>query len=399
MAQTTLFQDFSVSYSYSVHFTESAFQPSNTLLSELVGSRSSSNRGFTSKIAFVIEEAITQLHPTLVASIEEYCRVLLPNSLSKRGIMALPGGEYCKNSPAILERLYDFLHRSQICRHSYVVVIGGGALIDAVGYAAATTHRGVRLIRMPTTVLAQNDAGIGVKNSVNAFGKKNFIGSFAPAYAIVNDAVFLRSLPMRDWMAGTAEAIKVALIKDATFFEFLEQSSAHLLSRHMPVMQTLIHRCAQLHLDHITKGGDPFELGSSRPLDFGHWSAHKLEALAEHTIRHGEAVAIGIELDAAYSLLSGQLGELDFARITTLFDVLGFSVWRDHLMLLLQDEHLSTALNDFQEHLGGELHITLLSAIGTAVDVHSIDLGRMRDAIKLVTSLPRSPARCEILAA
>ncbi len=399
MAQTTLLQDFSVSYSYSVHFTESAFQPSNTLLSELVGSRSPSNRGFTSKIAFVIEEAITQLHPTLVASIEEYCRILLPNSLSQSGIVALPGGEYCKNTPAILERLYDFLHREQICRHSYVVVIGGGALIDAVGYAAATTHRGVRLIRMPTTVLAQNDAGIGVKNSVNAFGKKNFIGSFAPAYAIVNDAAFLRSLPMRDWMAGTAEAIKVALIKDATFFEFLEQSSAHLLSRHMSVMQTLIYRCAQLHLDHITKGGDPFELGSSRPLDFGHWSAHKLEALAGHTIRHGEAVAIGIELDAAYSLLNGQLHERDFARITTLFDILGFSVWRDHLTLLLQDEHLATALHEFQEHLGGELHITLLSAIGTAVDVHSIDLGRMRDAIRLVTSLPRSSARSEIRAA
>jgi 3-dehydroquinate synthase len=252
---------------------------------------------------------------------------------------------------------------------------------------------------MPTTVLAQNDAGIGVKNSVNAFGKKNFIGTFAPAYAIINDAEFLKSLPMRDWMAGTAEAIKVALIKDAAFFESLEQSVASLLSRDMSAMQSLIHRCAQLHLDHITKGGDPFELGSSRPLDFGHWSAHKIEALAGHTIRHGEAVAIGIELDAAYSFLNGYLDEGALFRITSLFDALGFSKWRDHLNLLLENGRLSAALREFQEHLGGELHITLLSAIGRAVDVHSIDHDKMLGAIELIMSLSRSVARSEVAAA
>jgi 3-dehydroquinate synthase len=393
MVTTTLLQEFNVSYSYSVHFTEGTFALSNALLRDLVRMGRGNKPGFQSKIAFVVEETIARMHPTLRGNIEEYCHSLLPSALSTHGIIEIPGGEYCKNTPAILQRLYDFLHAEQICRHSYVVAIGGGAFLDAVGYAAATTHRGLRLIRMPTTVLAQNDAGIGVKNSVNAFGKKNFIGTFAPAYAIINDSSFLPSLPERDWIAGTAEAVKVALIRDAHLFDFLEQNANHLLSRDMPVMQELIQRCAQLHMDHITKGGDPFELGSSRPLDFGHWSAHKIEALAHHVIRHGEAVAIGIELDAAYSYLSGYLREDDFRRITSLFDTLGFSEWREHLTLLMPNGYLSTALNEFKEHLGGVLHITLLSSIGKAIDVHVIDEEKMLEAIDLVTSLPRSRMR------
>ena len=115
------------------------------------------------------------------------------------------------------------IHEYGIDRHAYVLAVGGGALLDMVGYAAATAHRGVRLVRVPTTVLSQNDSGIGVKNSVNAFGKKNFLGTFAPPFAVFNDFTFLTTLSDRDWRAGISEAIKVALLKDATFFAFLEE--------------------------------------------------------------------------------------------------------------------------------------------------------------------------------
>ena len=93
-----------------------------------------------------------------------------------------------------------------------MVAIGGGAVLDAVGYAAATAHRGVRLIRVPTTVLSQDDSAVGVKNGINAFGKKNFVGSFAPPHAVLNDFDLLRTLQDRDWRAGISEAVKVALL-------------------------------------------------------------------------------------------------------------------------------------------------------------------------------------------
>src|SRR5204862_2038620 len=127
----------------------------------------------------------------------------------------VPGGERAKQSPALIAALHADLQRLGIDRQSFVVAIGGGALLDAVGYAAATAHRGVRLIRVPTTVLAQADSGVGVKNGINAFGKKNFLGTFAPPAAVINDSTFLVTLSDREWRSGLAEAIKVALLKDS----------------------------------------------------------------------------------------------------------------------------------------------------------------------------------------
>src|SRR5690606_2130347 len=166
------------------------------------------------------------------------------------------------------------INDNRICRHSFVIAIGGGAVIDMVGYAAAIAHRGVKLIRIPTTVLSQNDSAVGVKNSINIFGKKNFLGTFAPPYAIINDHFFLTTLEQRDWISGIAEAIKVALIKDDVFFADIEKNCEKLRDREMEAMQYLIYRCAEMHMQHIAKGGEPFESGSSRQLEFGHWAAH-----------------------------------------------------------------------------------------------------------------------------
>ena len=137
----------------------------------------------------------------------------------------------------------------------------------------------MKLIRIPTTVLAQNDAAVGVKNGINAFGKKNFIGSFALPIAIINDTQLLTSLEQRDWVAGIAEAVKVSLLQDADFFHWIVANAQALAGRSEEEMNELIYRCALLHTNHISQGGDPFESGSSRPLDFGHWSAHKMEQL------------------------------------------------------------------------------------------------------------------------
>src|SRR5438477_5699906 len=113
-------------------------------------------------------------------------------------------------------------------------------------------HRGVRLFRIPTTVLSQDDSAIGVKNGINAFEKKNYLGTFAVPFAVINDSRFLPTLSDRDWRAGISEAVKVALIRDANFFDFIETHADRLRERDLPIMQQLVRRSAELHYAHIT---------------------------------------------------------------------------------------------------------------------------------------------------
>ena len=291
--------------------------------------------------------------------------------------VVVPGGEACKQDGAAVEALHRAALRHRLCRQSLLIAIGGGAVLDAVGFAAATAHRGVRLVRMPSTVLAQNDAGIGVKNAVNRFGRKNFVGSFAPPFGVVNDLALLDTLPARERIAGIAEAVKVALIRDAAFFEALHTDRLRLAALEPESTEQMIVRCAELHLEHIRSAGDPFELGSARPLDFGHWSAHALEELSDAAIRHGEAVAIGVALDSLYAARTGLLDELSCRRIVATLEDIGFTLAHPALARL----DVEAALAAFREHLGGRLSITLIEGIGRSVDVHEIDVPQMRACI------------------
>lgn len=248
-----------------------------------------------------------------------------------------------------------------------------------MGYAAAVSHRGIRHIRIPTTVLSQNDSGVGVKNGINYKAKKNFLGTFVPPVAVFNDFVFLTTLIDADWRSGLSEAVKVALIKDKDFYAWLQKHAEALAGRDMESMKYLIKRCAKLHLDHIA-GGDPFEMGSSRPLDFGHWSAHKLEQLSNFTIRHGEAVALGIALDSTYSFISGRISEEDARSIKHLLQSLGFPL--THPLMEIKDDNspILKGLNEFREHLGGKLTIMLLDAIGKGEEVNHLDITLLQKA-------------------
>jgi 3-dehydroquinate synthase len=297
--------------------------------------------------------------------------------------MVLDGGEQSKNSSGAIDAVLKGINENAICRHSFVIAIGGGALIDMAGYAAAIAHRGVKLIRIPTTVLSQNDAAVGVKNSVNIFDKKNFLGTFAPPFAIINDSDFLKTLEQRDWIAGVAEAIKVALIKDREFFEYIAEHAVDLKKRDMEVMHYVIYKCAEMHMHHISQGGDPFESGSSRPLDFGHWAAHKMEYMTNYSLRHGEAVAKGIALDLTYAHLVGLITERDLQHILEVMLAIGFDLSLP-LNSNAETEELLRGIEEFREHLGGQLTITLISGIGKKYDVHTIDTTLMSQAITIL---------------
>ena len=372
-------QNFTVSYQYKLHFTKSLFDGENMLFKDIIKEYKEKEQV---KLLFIIDDGVAHAHPTLLKNINLYCQKHNTH-INHTETLVVQGGEESKNDGSSVTRVLKAINDNAICRHSFVVIIGGGAVIDMAGYAATIAHRGVKLIRIPTTVLSQNDSAVGVKNGINAFGKKNFIGTFAPPYAIINDSDFLKTLEQRDWIAGISEALKVSLIMDADFFHYIEKHTLEIKERDVEVMRYIIHRCAEIHMQHIGQGGDPFESGSSRPLDFGHWAAHKLEQMTRYRLRHGEAVAKGIALDVGYAHLIGLIDGETMDRIVEVFENIGF----DLNISIETDEKLNQLLEgiqEFREHLGGRLTITLISGIGIKHDVHEIDLNSMKKAVKML---------------
>lgn len=361
-------QSFTVQFQYKVYFTSHLFDNANPLFRCFL--KENEQEGVIKKILFVVDKEVIRFHPLLKEQIVDYVSALSSYKLAT--IIAISGGEEAKNNEECFFKVINAVNRFGIDRHSFVVGIGGGSVLDMTGYASAIAHRGVKHIRIPTTVLSQNDSGVGVKNGINYLGKKNFLGTFAPPVAVFNDFHFLTTLSERDWRSGIAEAIKVALIKDADFFRWLEENAAVMLAGDRDAMQYQIRRCAELHLQHIANG-DPFEMHSARPLDFGHWCAHKIEQLSNFTIRHGEAVAMGIALDCTYSYLTGRLDEATLKRILQLLQELGFKLIHPLLKIDTTQNLLFQGLTEFQEHLGGRLSITLLKAIGEGEEVHEMD--------------------------
>ncbi|MEJ2174034.1 MAG: 3-dehydroquinate synthase [bacterium] len=377
---TTHWQRFAVPYEFPVVFTEGLFDPDNPVLRDALCRLEPDKRH---RVIVFVDDGLTTAHPDLLDVIAAYARRHADAIDLVREPVAVPGGEKIKSVLHFVESMQQTLFELHFDRHSFVIAVGGGAVLDAVGLVAATTHRGVRHIRIPTTVLSQNDSGVGVKNGVNLHGVKNFVGTFAPPFAVLNDLDFVAALPDRDKIAGMAEAVKVALIRDAEFFCWIERSSDDLATFERAAMAKMIRRCAELHMRQISQGGDPFESGSARPLDYGHWSAHKLESLTRNHVRHGEAVAIGMALDARYAVLAGLLAQGEEQRICALLEYLGFELW--HPALVKQGASgelvILEGLSEFREHLGGELTITLLSDIGIGVEVHEIDQELMRQAL------------------
>ena len=376
---THLQQSFAVRFSYTTFFSEHLFDLTNPTFADFFGQPTANESA--KKLFFVLDGGVVDAQPELPAAIRQYVAQMAASVTLVPSLLTVPGGEVAKNDPALVEQIVAAVDQYGIDRHSYIVAIGGGSVLDLVGYAAAISHRGIRHIRIPTTVLSQNDSGVGVKNGVNYRGKKNFLGTFAPPVAVFNDSTFLTTLDDRDWRAGIAEAVKVALIKDRPFFEWIVANASALAARDMPTMQYLIHRCAEMHLQHIAgrsegrtpaDAGDPFEQGSSRPLDFGHWSAHKLEQLTNFSIRHGEAVAIGIAMDTLYSNQLGWLSDHDTERVLTTLRTLGFSLY-EPMLSENNSEGVLRGLTEFREHLGGRLTIMLLDALGHGVEVHDMD--------------------------
>lgn len=377
-ADTTRYDiDFSVPQVHRLRFTNDCFGDDFSILAELLQSSSPA----PSRVQVWIDQGLVDWDGSLPQRIAARL-TQTPGIELVDAVQMLPGGEAVKNDPAYVDQLLQAFNRSELDRRSYVIVVGGGAVLDTVGYAAAVAHRGIRLIRLPTTTLGQADSGVGVKNAVNWFGKKNWKGTFATPWGVINDQELLKGLSDRDFCCGFSEAVKVALLKDRRFFDDLSDFAPQIAARTEPYAQQAIRQAVLLHVHHITHGGDPFESRQARPLDFGHWSAHKLEAITQYGLRHGEAVAIGVAVDVAYSHLRHGLPLSVVKQTLTILQHLRLPVWD----AALDEDVIFDGLEEFRQHLGGELTITLVERVGRPIDVHTIDRGAMREAMALVSA-------------
>jgi 3-dehydroquinate synthase len=355
-----------VTFKHRVVFTRDAFSPGNPVLSEILV------EGGGRRAMIFLEETVAGFWPDLLDEIQAYFAILEVDFL---GTTVFPGGESAKADDNLVKQVWAAIDSAHLDRHSYALVIGGGAFLDAVGYATCTAHRGVRLIRFPTTTLSQDDSGVGVKCAINSFGKKNWLGSFSVPFAVINDFKFLHSQEEETRRAGLIEAVKVALVRDREFFGWIEENLADLAALVPEVLEACVEKSALLHARHIATGGDPFENGSSRPLDFGHWAAHKLEAMTHYQLSHAPAVAVGLALDTLYSARAGLLKFHVAEQVLRVLDTLQLAAYHPALDWLDErgQRRVFGGLDEFREHLGGELTVLLLEDLGQGVDVHALD--------------------------
>ena len=381
----SIVKEFKVSYKHRVLFTEGIFDVGNPLLATTVQEVCNNER---TKVFIVIDASLLEAIPALKSQIDEYF-TQHEATLQLTACWSLPGGEQLKNHADYLQNLYIEIDKHGLCRHSCILAIGGGALLDMVGYAAATVHRGIRHIRLPSTSLSQGDGGCGIKNSVNFAAKKNFLGTFTPTDAVLNDLSFLHALPQARLLDGYIEAVKVALIKDADFFETIERQVDALVTRDPKAIAQVVQTSARHHALHIALNGDPFELTSSRPLDFGHWAAHELEVVSGFALSHGQAVAIGIALDSLYSQQKGFLSQANLERILKLISDLGFECYHEMLTKRTSDGTylVLRGLEEFRKHLGGRLTIPLLRDIAEQFEVNEMDLDMLADCIEQLKNI------------
>ena len=351
-----------------IRFTKNSFETSNSTLKDVLETNGHA------KVLVFLEKSVAEVFPQLENSIKEY--FISAAGFECTSIRVLVGAEECKRNEKVLRAAWDAVEEDKIDRHSYVFAIGGGAFLDVIGFATATAHRGCRLVRFPTTTLSQDDSGVGVKNGINAYGKKNWIGSFSVPYAVINDFAFLYTQSEHVCRSGLVEAIKVALVRDVSFYHWLEDNAGLLRKLRPAILEEAVERSAMLHAQHIAEGGDPFEFGSSRPLDYGHWAAHKLEQLTHFELSHADAVAIGLALDTVYSWRIGWLTQEQAERVVSLLVQLDMPIW--HEGFELRDSHnvrrVFAGIEEFREHLGGELTVMMLKDLGQGADVHELDV-------------------------
>jgi len=297
-------------------------------------------------------------------------------------------GEQAKSWGA-LERVFDALLGARVGRDGVIVALGGGVVGDLAGFAAAVYQRGIPLIQVPTTLLAQVDSSVGGKTAINHARGKNMIGAFHQPAAVIADVGALATLPEREVRAGAAEVIKHGFALDAALVEWLEANLEALLAREPEALTHAVRRSCELKAAVVA--ADERESGQRAVLNLGHTFGHAIEAGAGYGAwLHGEAVAAGMVMAAELSVRAGLLPATDAARLRALLQRAGLPVVGP---ALATERYLELMAGD-KKAAGGRVRFVLLEAVGRAVVRGDLDERLVRAAISAGTSgAPAAAAR------
>jgi 3-dehydroquinate synthase len=287
----------------------------------------------------------------------------------------VPDGERYKQMPTVA-RVYEALIKSNADRGSTLVTFGGGVIGDLAGFAAATYLRGIALVHVPTTLLAQVDAAIGGKVGVNHALGKNLIGAFYQPLTVVVDPSVLGTLPRREFRAGLYEVIKYGMTSSPTLFERVARDHKAIFARLPDVLTTVIAESCRIKASVVV--ADEKESGLRRILNFGHTAGHALEAVTRYRrFRHGEAVGYGMLVAAELAVARGALAEADRQALTHVIASLGpLPPIGDISMAEVLD-----AMKHDKKMVDGRLHFVLPTAIGTTAIVDDVTEKEMRKAL------------------
>lgn len=334
--------------SYSVRHTgRSVFDPNERTLAELVG---------TEPILFVADATVAQIYGKQWHDYAAQC------GLNVVGELVLPISEALKVWDQV-DGMCSYAARSGLPRNGLIVAIGGGVILDAAGLAAAVFRRGVRYVRIATTLIGMIDVAVGIKQAVNAHGQKNLIGAFYPPLASINDYSFLQTLPADELASGMAEIVKMALIRDAALFEVIQKQGRELIfsrfSSPIGIGRKILLRSERLMMQELAP--NLFEEEHARLVDFGHTFSPVIEVCSGYQITHGQAVAIDMLLSISIAV-ARRIADADlFARLFVLLRKFGLPITSQSLP---DGVTLFGAVNEAKRHRGGSLNLVTIQSPG-----------------------------------
>jgi 3-dehydroquinate synthase len=263
---------------------------------------------------------VAVVHPRALRETGEAVRADLASQGLVAVVVEVPDGEEAKSS-AVLAFCWQVLGQAGFTRTDAVVGVGGGAVTDLAGFAAATWLRGVRVVQVPTTLLAMVDAAVGGKTGINTAEGKNLVGAFHPPAGVLCDLATLETLPRHDVVAGLAEVVKCGLIADPRILELVEGSVEAASDPGSPVLRELVERAVRVKADVVTR--DLRESSLREVLNYGHTLGHAVELVERYQWRHGAAVSVGMVYAAELGRLAGRTPEALVDRTRSVLRALG----------------------------------------------------------------------------
>lgn len=335
-------------HDYSIHVVSdeaSALQA----LGEMIGNR---------RVAVVTDEIVDEIHAERITA-------WLAGSGIRIQKTVIPAGEQSKSLPTAI-RVLDWLAHRDIRRRDVLLAIGGGVVIDTVGWVASAYMRGIPYINAPTTLIGQADAAIGGKVGVDHGIAKNLIGAFYAPRAVVSCVGWLTTLDSRQVRSGLAEVIKLAVICSPELFDFIAEKLPWLLAIDVPSMRKLVHAASAIKCALVER--DPYEIDLRRTLNFGHTVGHALETVTGYgPVLHGEAVGYGMAVAIRIAVARGVLEPQVATRVTGLLRAVGLPVTPEEIPASFAADEVIAALAKIRQVRDGSLRFVLPAAIGTTL--------------------------------